>query len=195
MEPIDPAVHVLFAVVIMVDIDANGGCGLARGDHSRVIQQPHLVDVACAGHEGRRVQCAFNTCTPGDGRELGRIEADCEARAFLRVYTLFVYTCVVLDRLLGFEWDMHNAGHIALHGVSPEEVEETARRRHVIIPSAPGGSGAPRRNEKRWKLFGRTAAGRCLVVVFTVRRKRFRTVTAYTMNQAERRVYALEIEG
>ena len=106
-----------------------------------------------------------------------------------RVYTLFVYTSRVLDHLLGFEWDVHNVGHTALHGLSPEEVEETARRHHVIIPAAPGGS------EKRWKLFGRTAGGRYLVVVFTVRRKRFRTVTAYTMNQAERRVYAPEIEG
>lgn len=112
----------------------------------------------------------------------------------MRVYTISVYTSGVLDRLLGFEWDVHNVGHIALHGVSPSEVEETAKRRHVIIPAAPGGSGAPRKNEKRWKLFGRTAAGRYLVVVFTVRRKRFRTVTAYTMNQAERRVYAPEIE-
>ena len=47
----------------------------------------------------------------------------------------------------------------------------------------------------RWKLFGRTRGGRYLVVVFTVRRKRFRAVTAYTMNQAERRVYAPEIDG
>lgn len=93
-----------------------------------------------------------------------------------------------MDRLLGFEWDVHNVGHIALHGVSPEEVEETAGRHHVIIPAAPG------RSEERWKLFGRTATGRYLVVVFTIRRKRFRTVTAYTMNRAERRIYAPETE-
>ena len=95
----------------------------------------------------------------------------------------------MLDRLLGFEWDVHNVGHIAAHGVSPGEVEETATRRHVVIPAAPGGS------ERRWKLFGRTAAGRYLVVVFTLRRKRFRTVTAYTMNRSERGVYGTEIEG
>lgn len=95
----------------------------------------------------------------------------------------------MLDRLLGFEWDVHNVGHIARHGVSPEEVEATARRRHVIIPAASVES------EKRWKLFGRTPGGRYLVVVFTIRRKRFQTVTAYTMNQAERRAYAPKIEG
>jgi uncharacterized DUF497 family protein len=50
-------------------------------------------------------------------------------------------------------------------------------------------------DEKRWKLLGKTAPGRCRVVVFTVRRRRFRTVRAYTMNQAERRIYAPQIEG
>ena len=60
-----------------------------------------------------------------------------------------LYSSGVVDHLPGSERDIHNVGHIALHGVSPEEVEEMARRRHVIIPATPGGS------EKRWKLFGR----------------------------------------
>jgi len=66
-------------------------------------------------------------------------------------------------------------GHILRHDVSPFEVEEVAGRTHVIIPAKaiPG--------ENRWKLFGRTASGRYLVVV-TVRRKLFRDVTAYEMN-------------
>jgi uncharacterized DUF497 family protein len=100
-----------------------------------------------------------------------------------------VYIQAVLNRLAGFEWDVHNIHHIAVHGVSPQEVEETAGRRHVIIPAAPKGG------EKRWKLFGQTTAERFLVVVFTIRRKRFRTVTAYTMNESERKIYAPEIEG
>jgi uncharacterized DUF497 family protein len=49
--------------------------------------------------------------------------------------------------------------------------------------------------EKRWKLFGRSAAGRYLVVVFTIRGDRLRPVTAYAMNQRERRIYAPEIGG
>ena len=48
--------------------------------------------------------------------------------------------------------------------------------------------------ESRWKLFGTSAAGRHLVVVFTVRRKLFRTVTAYEMNVAERKKYAPQID-
>jgi uncharacterized DUF497 family protein len=50
------------------------------------------------------------------------------------------------------------------------------------------------KREKRWKLFGKTASNRYLVVVFTVRRKLFRTVTAYGMNAAERRRYAPQID-
>jgi uncharacterized DUF497 family protein len=52
----------------------------------------------------------------------------------------------------------------------------------------------PVAGEERWKLFGRTAAGRYLVVVFTIRRKYFRTVTAYQMNATERRKYGPQIE-
>jgi uncharacterized DUF497 family protein len=50
------------------------------------------------------------------------------------------------------------------------------------------------KGEKRWKLFGKTESNRCLAVVFTIRRKLFRTVTAYEMNVAERRKYAPQID-
>jgi len=106
----------------------------------------------------------------------------------LIVYTESVYTIAVLDELLGFDWDVHNVGHVAPHDVSPEEVEQTTRHRHIIIPAA------PQRGEKRWKLLGRTDAERYLVVVFTLRRRRFRAVIAYPMNKAERRIYGPEIE-
>ena len=95
----------------------------------------------------------------------------------------------MLDELIGFEWDAHNVGHVGLHEVSPEEVEQTTRHRHIIIPAA------PQHGETRWKLLGRTDVERYLVVVFTLRRRRFRAVTAYPMNKAERRVYGPEIEG
>jgi hypothetical protein len=29
----------------------------------------------------------------------------------------------VLDRFAGFDWDIHNMGHIAVHDVLPDEVE------------------------------------------------------------------------
>jgi hypothetical protein len=94
----------------------------------------------------------------------------------------------VLDGAKGFDWDLHNVGHVARHGVHPEEVEEAVERPHVIIPAK------DMRGEKRWKLFGRSAAGRYLVVAFTIRDDRFRPVTAHTVNERERKIYAPEID-
>jgi hypothetical protein len=95
----------------------------------------------------------------------------------------------VLDAVKGSDWDMHNVGHIDRHGVSPAEVEEAAERPHAIIPAEDVGG------EKRWKLFGTSAAGRYLVVVFTIRDDQLRPVTAHTMNQRERKTYAPEINN
>ncbi|HXN47599.1 MAG TPA: BrnT family toxin [Bryobacteraceae bacterium] len=88
----------------------------------------------------------------------------------------------------GFDWDAANVGHVMLHGVTPFEVEEAVVRPHVTLHARTVAG------EERWKLFGRTAAGRYLVVVFTIRRKHFRTVTAYQMNATERRKYGPQID-
>ena len=91
------------------------------------------------------------------------------------VYTLIVYTKALLDTIEGFDWDDANVGHILRH------------RKHVVIPAR------IIKGERRWKLFGKTASGRYLVVVLTIRRKLFRTVTAYEMNAAEKSKYAPQI--
>jgi uncharacterized DUF497 family protein len=78
-------------------------------------------------------------------------------------------------------------GHILRHGVTPFEVEEVTGRPHVVI-EARAVIG-----ENRWKMFGTTESGRYLVVVFTIRRRLFRAVTAYDMNIAERRRYAAQV--
>lgn len=88
----------------------------------------------------------------------------------------------------GFEWDTANVGHILRHAVTPFEVEEAVGGFHVNIPARAVGG------EQRWKLFGKTASNRYLVVVFTIRRNLFRTVTAYQMNIAERKKYAPQID-
>ena len=75
-------------------------------------------------------------------------------------------------------------GHILRHAVTPFEVEEVFSRPHALMPAR------TTEGESRWKLFGSTASGRYLVVVFTIRGKLVRTVTAYEMNVAERRKYA-----
>lgn len=79
-------------------------------------------------------------------------------------------------------------GHILHHAVTPFEVEEAIGRPHVTVPARAVNG------EERWKLMGRTESGRYLVVVFTFRRKLFRTVTAYAMNATERKQYATQID-
>ncbi len=93
-----------------------------------------------------------------------------------------------MDAVEAFDWDAANVGHILRHSVSPFEVEDMVDRPHLIFPAKTV------QDEKRWKLFGKTASGRYMVVVFTIRRKLFRTVTAYEMNPVERRKYAHQIE-
>jgi len=93
-----------------------------------------------------------------------------------------------MDEIEGFDWEAANVGHILRHAVTPSEVEEVTSRPHVRV------SATTIEGERRWKLFGKTASHRDLVVVFTIRRKLFRTVTAYEMNAQERRKYAPQVD-
>ena len=78
--------------------------------------------------------------------------------------------------------------HIWRHSVSPLEGGGCSGPPHLIFPAKTV------QDEERWKIFGKTASGRYMVVVFTIRRKLFRTVTAYEMNPVERRKYDRQIE-
>jgi uncharacterized DUF497 family protein len=93
----------------------------------------------------------------------------------------------VLDRLDGFDWDDANVDHILRHNVLPSEVEAAVRGKIVIVPALTIDG------ENRWRLYGK-AGGRYLVVIFTVRLNRFRTVTAHDMNRSERKRYASQID-
>ncbi|HUW65606.1 MAG TPA: BrnT family toxin [Spirochaetia bacterium] len=87
-------------------------------------------------------------------------------------------------RVIGFEWDSGNAGHIlARHGLMPDEVEEV----FLGIPLI--------RNlgEDRLAAYGQDGNGRYLTVV-CIRKDAgvVRVVTARDMNQWERRYHRRE---
>ena len=83
--------------------------------------------------------------------------------------------------MAAFDWDTANVSHILRHWVTPFEVGRTRE------PPPPDDSHEDfQTDERRWKLLGKTVANRYLVVVFTIRRKLFRTVTAYDMNEIGR---------
>lgn len=80
-----------------------------------------------------------------------------------------------MPRAARFEWDDANIGHIALHGVTPGEVEEALANDPVIVLAQQQRSG-----EERVLCAGTTDGGRTLQVVYTIRRGRIRVITAHT---------------
>lgn len=88
-------------------------------------------------------------------------------------------------RITGFIWDDEdddsgNVAHIARHGVSREEVEESLTDNPLVLRGADG----------RYLAYGKTADGRLLFVVFVQSgRGMIRPLTARAMTDRERRLY------
>jgi uncharacterized protein len=93
---------------------------------------------------------------------------------------------VIVDDEQQFNWDVGNIGHVARHGVSPEEAEEAILDPHAILLEIQAG------DDERVELVGATSGGRILVVVFTWRGEAIRPVTAYA---APVRIQGLYLEG
>lgn len=82
-----------------------------------------------------------------------------------------------------FEWDDGNVDHIARHGIEPWEAEEAFEdpaRRMLRVRTRP---------EIRYALWGRTTAGRLVVMVFVRRGRQIRVVTARDATDREERQY------
>ena len=94
----------------------------------------------------------------------------------------------MLKGILGFEWDDGNRDKNEVkHGVTSIECEEVFSNRPLIL-SPPRHVGS----ELRYSAHGRTNDRRVLCVVFTVRRKRIRVISARSMSRKERRHYEAE---
>lgn len=84
-----------------------------------------------------------------------------------------------------FDWDEANTSHISRHGVTPPEAEQ------VITGDRPLEIAAQiREGELRRLCIGPTDSGRILTIVYTVRGRRLRVVTAYPASRDHRRLYA-----
>jgi uncharacterized DUF497 family protein len=88
----------------------------------------------------------------------------------------------------GFDWDSGNIAKNDKHGVEPEEAEEIFFNEPLLVHEDEKHSGS----EKRRRALGRTAK-RQLLVVFTVRGKLIRVISARPMNRRERAIYEKEI--
>lgn len=92
-----------------------------------------------------------------------------------------------LSQCTGFEWDAGNAPKVETrHRVTTGECEQVFFHEPLLI--APDASHSL--TEERWAAWGRTAEGRPLAVVFTLRRDRIRPISARDMNRKERQRYA-----
>ena len=92
-----------------------------------------------------------------------------------------------LAQCTGFEWDAGNAPKVvASHQVTPGECEQVFFHEPLIIAPDPRHSKV----EERWAAWGRTAEGRTLTIIFTLRGDRIRPLSARDMNRRERQRYA-----
>jgi uncharacterized DUF497 family protein len=93
----------------------------------------------------------------------------------------------VLADCTGFEWDAGNADkNWQAHRVSQAEAEQVFFNRPVVI--AP--DVAHSTSEVRLAALGKTAAGRRLSLVFTIRDTLVRVISARDMGRREGRLYA-----
>lgn len=92
-----------------------------------------------------------------------------------------------LAHAAGFDWDLGNALKVVgRHGVEPGECEQV----FFQVPFVVSYDAAHSAREHRWRALGQTAAGRLLLVVFTVRGELIRVLAARDLNRKERAVYA-----
>jgi len=73
-----------------------------------------------------------------------------------------------------FDWDAANRYHLGRNHVIPEEAQHAIRDPHAVLLAMESDSGG-----ERTKALGKTASGRVLAVVFTIRGEVIRPITAY----------------
>ena len=79
-------------------------------------------------------------------------------------------------------WDEETFNHIARHAVSPEEVEEILfnEKDNPIILKGKGG---------KYLAYGQTQGGRYLLIVWVIRYKKTRIITARELTKKEKQYY------
>jgi len=91
----------------------------------------------------------------------------------------------------GFDWDKGNRGKCGKHGLSVSTIESLFARPLAIFPDA-----AHSESERRFRAIGRTAKGRGVFIVFTLRHKGdevlIRPISARYMHQKEIEAYEKE---
>ena len=91
-----------------------------------------------------------------------------------------------LKECTGFEWDEHNSEkNWQKHRVTPSECEQIFFNLPLVVADDERHSLV----ESRFFALGRTDAGRMLFVVFTIRSRKIRVISARDTSRKERKVY------
>lgn len=92
----------------------------------------------------------------------------------------------LLDECEGFQWDDGNAvKNWVSHSVSQVEAEQVFFNRPIRVAPSAWQTNA----ETRFAALGRSNQGRRLTIVFTIRQRLIRVISARDMSRKERRVY------
>jgi hypothetical protein len=93
---------------------------------------------------------------------------------------------LILDTLLGFEWDMYNRDKIfQKHKITASECEEACRDEHRVI----GKDAAHSTTETRYHLIGATQTSKLLFISFTIRDKHMRIISARPITKAKEKKF------
>lgn len=97
-----------------------------------------------------------------------------------------------LDDCTGFDWDDANARkNWDRHQVTQEEAEDVFFNEPLVVR----GDIRHSQREKRYYALGQTSRGRCVFVVFTIRRKLIRVISVRDMNRREQESYGRHEEA
>jgi uncharacterized protein len=92
----------------------------------------------------------------------------------------------LLQECIGFEWDQHNIEkNWEKHNVTPLECEQIFFNQPMVIADDSKHS----QTEQRFYSLGKTDLGWKLFVVYTIRKKKIRIISARDMNKKEIRSY------
>jgi len=92
----------------------------------------------------------------------------------------------ILADCIGFEWDEGNSDkNWILHQVSRNECEQLFFNAPIVVSDDIFHS----QSEKRWFLLGKTDKKRHLFIVFTIRDRLIRIISARDMNKKEKKIY------
>lgn len=97
----------------------------------------------------------------------------------------------VIKEAFEFEWDKGNTDKNLKHNVEDKEAEEVFldENRYILKDKIHS------EDEERFRILGKTQKSRLLFIVFTIRRKKIRIISARDINRKEVSLYEKKVDS